>query len=128
MDTDDLFAVARILAELTRLKFNFKLTICGVNFSNTTDNNFSIYHWRLVLVSKLGKQLKKEANNRISYKLVVQQLNDYKKYCDAAWDDSIRRYKFTMQRGGTSDVQVKAFYNLNSDNAYSEIIKMVCSY
>ncbi|MDO4760167.1 MAG: hypothetical protein Q4A33_02615 [Candidatus Saccharibacteria bacterium] len=127
MDTDDLFAVAKILAELNRLRFSFKLIIYGVEFRNTTDNNFSIYHWRSVLIKGLKKKLLEEANNRIRYELILTAADGvHKKYCKASWDESIRRYKFSMQIGTVTDS--KTFYSLKDEEAHREIIKLIGSY
>ena len=127
MDTNDLFAVAKILAELNRLRFDFKLIICGKEFKNATDKNFSIYHWRYVLKEGLEDELKREADNKISYDLVLSLGDAPKKYCKVQWDDSIRRYKFSMQIGRSLPL-TKTFYSLISEETNKEIIKMIGSY
>ncbi|MBR6965420.1 hypothetical protein IKH83_03880 [Candidatus Saccharibacteria bacterium] len=128
MNTNDLFAVAKILAELNRFRCDFKLIICGEEFKNTNDNNFSIYHWHFVLRSRLEEKLKKEADNKINYELFLTLASDpRRRHCKVWWDDSIRRYKFSMTRVGDIP-KVKTFYSLNSEEAHKEIIKMISSY
>lgn len=130
MNTNDLFALAKILAEVTRLGYAFTLTIRGKTIRNATDSNFALYHWNKVLCSSLKKVLenKEETNNKIEYDLVLSRNGSLmKKYCKLKWNQSIRRYEFSVQRSDSSK-EVKTFYSVNTDEAHEEIMKMVSSY
>ena len=130
MNTNDLFALARILAEVTRLGYIFTLTIRGKTIRNVTDSNFALYHWNKVLQSSLKKALenKEETDCKIEYDLVISREGSLmKKRCKLKWNQSIRRYEFSVQRSDSSR-EVKTFYSVNNNEAYEEIIKMVSSY
>ena len=131
LNTNDLFALAKVLAEITRLGYTFTLTIRGKTIKNATDPNFAIYHWNRILCNSLKKVLenKEEANNKIEYDLVLSRNGSFmKKYCKLKWNQSIRRYEFSVQRSSDSSKEVKTFYSINNDDAHEAIIKMVGSY
>ena len=130
LNTNDLFALAKVLAEITRIGYTFTLTIRGKTIRNTTDPNFAIYHWNKVLCSSLKKVLenKEEADNKIEYDLVLSRNGSFmKKYCKLKWNQSIRRYEFSVQRSDSSR-EVKTFYSVNNNDAHEAIMKMVGSY